>query len=147
MFETHDGAEIPVPPVFGEPGLRLWSYVRSRLHVPWLHVVYSLSYEEEGERYSLREMMFLTQVGQLQQLQETGAQIVAIDLMSPGHLNGTDGWKLEALAEIWEGAVPKTEGQVAQVYVLKNGTRYVDSALDTPESELLNKRCVWQLGN
>ncbi len=85
MFETHDQAEIPFPSELCDPGEQAWSYVRTRLHV-----VYSLTHEEEGERHTLREMMFLTRVAQLQPLREAGTQIVAIDLMSPGHLKARD---------------------------------------------------------
>lgn len=149
MFETHDEAEVPIPPVFGDPGLRMWSYVKCRLHVPWFHVVCRFTYEDKAdeEAHALREMMFLTQVEQLLQLQEGGPriQIEEIDLMTPGHMNGTDRWKLEPLAEVWEGIEPETDGQRTLVYVLDNGTRYVDSALDTPESELIDKHRVVQM--
>lgn len=145
MFETNDQAEIPLPPEICEPGERAWSYVRSRLHVPWLHVVYSRTCEEDGETVTLREMLFLTRVEQLQPLQKIGTKIVAIDLMSPGHLNGTGRWQLEPLVEIWEGTVPQTEDQRAYVYVLVDGRRYVDAALDTPEGELMNRHCVLRL--
>ncbi|MBI3440969.1 MAG: hypothetical protein HY052_04075 [Proteobacteria bacterium] len=144
MFETHQEAERPIPPGLGDPGVRAWSYAVCRLFVPWLHVLRSVTYqagEDDDETYTLHETLFLTEVEQLLQLQQNPqAKIVAVDLMSPGPLNGTNRWKLEPLAEIWEGLVPQTHGQRAFIYVLADGKRYVDAALDTPESELLNKR-------
>lgn len=148
MFETHDHAEIPLHLEFRDAGERLWAYVRTRLHVPWLHVVYGLTHEEDGESYTLRETLFLSEAEQLEQLrQQPRLSLVSVDLMSPGHLNGTGRWQLEPLAEIWEGTVPQTESQRAYVYVLADGRRYADAALDTPEGELRNKRCVLRLRN
>jgi hypothetical protein len=148
MFETHDQAEIPFHPEFRDTGERLWAYVRTRLHVPWLHVVYGITHEEDGEPVTLREMVFLSEVSQLEQLRQTPRlSLLAVDLMSPGHLNDTGCWQLEPLCEIWEGAVPETDNQLGYVYVLKDGRRYVDAAFDTPEDRLLNRRCVLKLGN
>lgn len=148
MFETNDGAEISIPPVFGEPGVRMWSYVKRRLHMPWFHVVCRFMYEDDEEAYALNQMMFLTRVEQLLQLQQEGPriQMVAIDLMSPGHMNGTARWKLEPLVEIWEGTKPETDGQPAYVYVLENGTRYPFSALSDHASDLRHMRRVLKLG-
>ncbi len=141
MFETHDSAELPIPPGLGDPGIRMWSYVVCRLFVPWIHVVRRVNHEEDGEPYALHETLFLTHVEQLLQLQgDPEVKIVTIDLVSPGHLNGSDRWKLEPLAEIWEGIEPGTDVQMAHVYVLKNGARYLDSGLASSESELRNLR-------
>lgn len=148
MFETHDQAEIPIRPEFRDSGERLWAYVRTRLHVPWLHVVYAQTHVEDGESYTLREMAFLSEARQLELLQLTpGVRLIAVDLMTPGHMNGSGRWQLEPLSEIWQGTVPKMEGHVAHVYVLKDGRRYVDAAFDTSEDELLDKHCVLELGN
>lgn len=146
MFETHDHAEIPIRPEFRDAGERLWAYVRTRLHVPWLHVVYALTHVEDGESYTLREMAFLSEPEQLELLRLTPRlSIIAVDLMTPGHMNGAGRWQLEPLAEIWQGTVPKMEGNVAHVYVLKDGRRYVEQAFDATEEELLDKRCVLEL--
>lgn len=148
MFETHDQAEIPIRPEFRDSGERLWSYVRTRLHVPWLHVVYGVTHEEDGETYTLRETVFLSEPELLEPLRQTPRlRIVSADLMTPGHVNGTGRWQLEPLCEVWQGTVPKMEGEVAHVYVLKDGRRYVEQAFDATEEELLDKRCVLELGD
>lgn len=146
MFETHDHAEIPLRPEFRDAGERLWAYVRTRLHVPWLHVVYGQTHVEDGETYTLRETVFLSEPEQMESLQQTpDLRIIAVDLMTPGHMNGSGRWQLEPLSEIWQGTVPNMEGHVAHVYVLKDRRRYVEQAFDATEDELLDKRCVLEL--
>lgn len=148
MFETNDSAEISVPSAFSEPGMRVWTHVKYTLHMPWFHVVCRFRYEDNEEEYALHQMMFFTRVEQLLQLQQERPQIqmVEIDLVSPGHMNGTDRWKLEPLAEIWEGTEPEAENQLAYVYVLEDGTRYFYSGLCHHENELRNLRRILKLG-
>lgn len=99
-----------------------------------------MTYTEEAEPCVLRENMFLTQVQQLLELQQVPhIEILETYLVSPGILNGTERWKLEPLAEIWEGVEPEAENHVAYVYVLTSGVRYVNSALVSSENELLNR--------
>ena len=132
MFETHVEGEIPLPAEFGYPNVRAWSYVHCHLFAPWLHVVRQVTYQDKGggEPYVLQDMLFLAEVGQLVELQAIPqVKIVSVDLMSPGPLNGTGHWKLEPLAEIWEGLVPMGFGpRRAFVYVLEDGRRYLDDA-------------------
>lgn len=144
MFETHVEGEIPIPAEFGAPSVRAWSYVLCRLFKPWLHVVRQVPYpaDEGGEAFELQETLFLSHVEQLPPVMRVpGARIVSIDLMSPGQLNGSGYWKLEPLAEIWEGVVPSKRGdQRARVYVLEDGRRYFDAAPEAAESDLVDKR-------
>lgn len=150
MFETHIEGEIPLPTGIDHPDVRAWSYVHCRLFAPWLHVVREVTYRDEpdGERGVLQDMLFLAEVAHLMQLQiMPRVRILSVDLMSPGPLNGTGHWKLEPLAEIWEGLVPmRYEPLRAFVYVLEDGRRYVDAPLDIPESELIEKQRVFKLG-
>ena len=107
-------------------------------------MVRRVTLEEDGELYAVQETLFLAQVQQLAQVQGIPRiNIVSIDLMSPGQLNGTGHWKLEPLAEIWEGLVPMEHGnQRAFVYVLEDGRRYFDAAPDAAESDLIDKHRV-----
>jgi len=143
MFETNDSAEIQIPPVFGDTGDRLWTFVRWKLHTPWFHVVYQTLTPDAATGLTFSDMMFLTWVKQLLLLREDPAvHIEEVDLVSPGHMNGSNRWKLEPLAEIWEGIDPGSENMPAHVYVLENGARYMESGLATPESELRNLRRI-----
>jgi len=146
MFGTHDFAEIPIQPEFRQSGERLWSYVVTRLHQPWIHVVYSQTYVNDGDIYTLREMAFLSEPEQLDLLRFTPRlKIIAVDLMTPGYMNGSGRWQLETISEVWRGEVPKIKGEVAYIYVLKDGRRYVEQAFNVTEDELLDKQRVLKI--
>lgn len=141
MFETVENAEIPIPPIFGCKGQRMWSYVELRLHMPWFYVVYRFN-TEDG--MTMHHMFLLSRVEQLQQaVQERGIEIEEVHIVLPRHMNGKDKWTMEPLAEVWEGTEPEAEGQAAYVYVIADRTRYVDSALNTKEADLLNKELIY----
>ena len=144
MFETIDIAEVPIPKGFAEAGERAWWYVKLRLHIQWFHLVCEYTYED-GVQSS--DMLFLDQIEHLLELNSIQTiKILQADLVSPGHLNGSDRWKMEPLSEIWVGYEPEIEcGQEAYIYVLENGSQYVYSALGTKEQDLLNKSKIFML--
>lgn len=136
MFSTHELAEIRYPSKLLEPGEKIWSYIQRRLHTPWFHVTYEFTYSEGAE---YRRIVFITEVNHLLEIKNWVVRIISIDLVSPGYLNNSDHWKMEPLKEIWQGIDPGTKNkQKAYVFVLKDNSRYTDSALDTTEEKLLS---------
>jgi hypothetical protein len=143
MFETLESAEVHFPPVFGNSGERFWSYVKLRLHIPWFYVSYRFPIEEDE---TLCHMALLTRVEHLVQLaQDPGAEIGEIDIMLPGHMSGKDNWTMEPLTEVWQGTEPGTKDQPGYVFVTGSGAHYVESALNTPETDLRDKALVFSV--
>lgn len=143
MFETNDRNEIVIPFGLLEPGLHAWSCINLRLHVPWFHVVYRVTYIDGTE---LCFTTYILEREQLIELRQTkGIDLVETSLVSPGHLNGKQRWCMDPLAEIWKAIEPGiSHGQEADIYVLSDGSRYVDSAFDTTEDNLLNAQLVFR---
>jgi len=144
MFETHISAEEYIPSELTIDGLRAWNSVHTRLHVPWLHVVYA---SKSAEGYVLSQIAFLTYVDQLLQLDhQSKMKIIEVNLVSPEHLNNKGGWEMESLQEIWIGFEPVTEHkQESEIFVLKNGNRYCYSPLSTTEEDLLDKKLIFKI--
>lgn len=143
MFETHDSSEVITPADARVPGERIWTSIYSRLHVQWFHVIYDVSHQnEEVSRF----IIFLPQTDQLINLScDQDVDIVEVYLVAPGHLSGKDRWEMEPLDEIWRATEPGCGHiQFAEIYVLRNGNRYIDSSLDTPESELLDMKLIFK---
>ncbi len=68
--------------------------------------------------------------------------LTSVSLISPAHVNGGTGWKLEPLAALWEAEEPDAEGQMADVYELASGAYYARSALGTPLDSLRKVQVV-----
>ncbi|HEB92837.1 MAG TPA: hypothetical protein ENI94_05095 [Gammaproteobacteria bacterium] len=86
-------------------------------------------------------MSDLEQLEEFSRLKEI--KILQVDLVSPKYMNGASGWKMEPLKEIWQAEEPYNKGQPAYVFVLSSNTKYVHSALDTPELELIDKKVIF----
>lgn len=144
MFETHISAEEYIPSELTIDGLRAWNSVHTRLHVPWLHVVYS---SKSAEGYVLGQIAFLAYVDQLLQLDhKSNMKVLEVNLVSPNHVNNMGGWEMESLREIWVGFEPDTEhAQETEIFILKNGNRYTYSPLSTDEADLLDKQLIFKI--
>jgi len=142
MFETFDGTEIEIHPFFEETGRRLWSAITLRLHLPWIYATYGIE-DQEGNEF--RQMACLSQIDDLLHLAAADyLKIREVNIVLPGHMTGKDAWTMEPLAEIWEGIEPETENQKAHVFITGGGGRYLRSGLCDDESQLREKKRIFQ---
>jgi len=146
MFQTHKSAEIPIPIELSNNEFRVWSYVQYKLNMYWLQVAY-IYIDEHGDEQS--NTIFVTELEHLLQLNnESDITLYDIYLISPNHLHGGKGWKMETLKEIHIGYEPDAEyEQEAHIFVLDNKNRYVHSYMDSTEDELTKKKVIFETIN
>lgn len=135
MFLTHSANTHPMSKWIQSSEITYWSAVELAVSVPWFMV-------QLRKNSTLKETsdMLLSGVDDLLRLMETQVsdecEVTSVSLVSPAHMNGGTGWKLEPLAALWEAEEPDAEGQTADVYELTSGTCYARSALGTPLDSL-----------
>lgn len=135
MFLTHSSNAHPMSKWFTSSEITYWSAVELATNVPWflVQLCKSSTPKETSD-------MLLSGVQDLLRLIETQAsdecEVTSVSLVSPAHMNGGAGWKLEPLAALWAAEEPDAEGQTADVYELASGTCYARSALGTPLESL-----------
>jgi len=132
MFETNSLSKI-VNPLARFDESHLWSAVSLRIHLPWFYVVLSNGDVDGLERV---DMLFVSNVNDLIDMRrDLSVQVLQAYLVSPGHLNESDKWKMEEISHIKSGLEPERD-QLAYVYELENGHRYIESALGSKEADL-----------
>ena len=144
MFESYKEAEVEIANHFLDEGNQVWEYIFRRLHTSWFHVVVSPS-EKESEHCS--KIFFLSSVDDLQILQLDKSLIISeLSIVIPGRMNGTKTWKMELLEKILVGFEPDlgNEQQIF-VYELNNGRRVIDSAMNTPEKDIIDLDVVFEM--
>lgn len=135
MFLTHSANTHPISMLVERTEITYWSAVELAVSAPWFMV-------QLRKKSALKETsdMLLSGVDDLLRLMETHpsdeCEVTSVSLVSPAHMNGGTGWKLEPLAALWEAEEPDGEGQIADVYELASGTCYARSALGTPLDSL-----------
>jgi hypothetical protein len=139
MFLTHsDDEDCFISAICGD-GQHAWPYVTLRLPHSWFVVVYQD--QEDGIKY--RQTVLLDTFIQLLKINEIKT-ITEVHLVSPKYMNGQGRWMMSPLIEILEGIEPKTDGQKAHVYVVKNGKRYVESFMETLEENMLHIKTIFK---
>lgn len=69
-------------------------------------------------------------------------RIDTVDLLSPARVNGTAGWRLDRLNEVWKCRDPD-DTHIAWLFCLASGAKFCDSPVNDPPSKLVREQCVF----
>jgi hypothetical protein len=101
MFRTHDADMLGLPGMFGE-GQYQWHQVSKVLRNHWYHVTVQAMYEDRISE----AVLMIDSEPRLQQLliaQDAETIITEVQVVTPAHMNGTAGWRMEALTKVTLG--------------------------------------------
>ena len=137
MFITKDSAEELLPVGLADPGVHVWWTVFLPHAVPWFLVTY-MQHDSKGEMDG--QIVLLSDNSHLIELSEVSELCIkTVELVSPGHMNGTRRWMMDPLEEIWRVNADETEDtEEIFIYVLNDGREYVRSNYD--DSKMLLKQ-------
>ena len=152
MFITTSAFRSPLSDLLRDPTEQYWVAAELALQHPWFLVTFRHSeLNEDGNAFEANRTMLLSNVRDVENLaqQETGGTLhfESAYVITPGHLNGTDGWKMEPLNAVWMAEEPSAVGQVAEIYETRAGLKHVRSMLETPIEELRNAIVRFRLPN
>jgi len=135
MFCTTADGEMPIPPVFDDGSECWWSYVKLPLFVPYFHLVCGSLREPKG---SLQTFFIPTIDQVLTILRDPSIDVPSVQLVSPGHMNGTGSWRIDELSTVYRGIESQSADftQYAFLYVVADGSRYLESCVASNECEL-----------
>lgn len=135
MFCTHVNARVPIPPLFDDGSECWWSYVKLPLFVPYFQLVCGTS----SESICALQTLFVPSVDQVLEIhRDPDIDVTSVQLVSPGHLNGTGSWQIDALDSVYQKVESGPEGFVrtAFLYELADGSHYLDSRSADVEHDL-----------
>lgn len=66
-------------------------------------------------------------------------KLESVLIITPGHVNGSDTWKMETLKSVWTAEEPSAPGQLVDIFETLAGVTYARSMLETPVESLHNK--------
>lgn len=143
MFITNNAFRSPVSSLLRDPAAYYWEAAELALCHAWFLVTFLHTESVGGEdAFAVTRTMLLFNVEDVEGIaqQETSGslQFESVQVITPGHLNGTGGWKMEPLDAVWTAEEPSVVGQVVEIYETKAGVKYAVSMLGTPVDELRN---------
>lgn len=118
MFITHRQAEVNGSLAMLEPDHQGWHFVQQHLMSPWFHT--TIARCEEG--LEICDVLFVDTLEALMsilELRENGCQVKAVQLVSPGWLNGSGDWRMEVLAEM-----AQSQDGTSLQFTLQDGRHY-----------------------
>lgn len=97
MFRTYRHAELQLNNIFGSD-FQMWHFIELGVHRPWF---YAGTRDGQGED-ALVTMKMIPNVAVLECLLEEHSidEIESLQILSPGHVNGTPRWIMEPLVSI-----------------------------------------------
>lgn len=101
MFRTHDAHMLGMPGMFGE-GQYQWHQVSKVLRNHWYHV--TVQAQHKGRTTEV--VLLIDSEPRLQQVliaQDEETIITDVQVVTPAYMNGTAGWRMEALTKVTLG--------------------------------------------
>lgn len=118
MFHTQAQAELQFRKAYASPGQHTWSYVELAVQIPYLLV----SVEQgSGDDVVGRDFLFggLKDVVDLVEQQSESFKITTVKLLSPAYMNGSEGYQLGEVKEIWAS----TNGWKRREFVMSDNSK------------------------
>jgi len=113
MFETYEAARLPALPSFERDTTR-WAFIAQSANREWFYVTHQ--YFQGGDpEYVCNQQFMIPDVIGLMSLVKSNTDVAfvsAVQLVSPGWLNGSEEWRMEPLVRLI--AVP---GEKSSTYV------------------------------
>jgi len=146
MFVTNEACKSTFPRFFAAPDELYWTAAKLALHVPWFLVRFSQTEETDGgENIDFHETVMLTDVRDVAGLVQSCAKGILKSatayVITPGHVNGTNDWKMESLKAVWFANERDTPARKVMIFETLEGLRYGMSSLEGPVEAL----CNWTL--
>jgi len=143
MFVTYEEYKAPFPSFFGKE-LTYWKAAELALQRLWFLVSISQPDSiDDSESFPASRTLLISSIADVEQFAEPQAcsqiHLDAVYIVTPGHVNGSHRWKMDALRAVWRAEEPSAPGQLADIYETAGGKTYVDSTLGTSAMHLRKK--------
>lgn len=140
MFITRDAFRSPMAALFCEPGDTGWKAAELALQHTWFLVYFEQLDTSEEDGFACGRTMLFTDFRSVEQLinmgPEDGINLKSVHILTPGHVNGTDSWKMDRLSAVWLGKEPTSEYIPMDVFETISGEKYSASFAGLTADEL-----------
>ena len=149
MFITNDTFLSPIHNAFADVGDTYWTATEVSLQTVWfLMALRFVDHSSDKEPFDVGRTLLLSnfdQVAHFLTLNDPDLSVDSAYIVTPGHINGSQGWAMDKLVKIWNAQEPDAKDQHVTVYETRSGKRYCNSILETPVNELANQSLLFEL--
>lgn len=128
MFLTRAPFRSPVSSLFCEPDETVWTATELALQQTWF-LAYFEQFETPGdEEFACGRTMLFADFRGVEQLisigPKSGIRLKSVHIVTPGHVNGTNTWKMDQIGVVWSGREPHSEYIPMDVFETTTGEKY-----------------------
>ncbi|MBT0571289.1 hypothetical protein KIK84_13220 [Curvibacter sp. CHRR-16] len=128
MFLTRAPFRSPISALFCEPDETVWTATELALQQTWFLAYFEQSETMEDEEFACGRTILFAEFSGVEQLiglgPESGIRLKSVHILTPGHVNGTDNWKMDQIGAVWSGREPDTEHSPMDVFETTTGELY-----------------------
>lgn len=140
LFATNPALKLAVPSAIWDTDV--WD----SLEIVMLEPVLVVTASQQIEHGVHTGRTFLAKARHLAVMGETrDVRIETVDLMSPARVNGSAGWRLDRLNEVWK-CRDLDDTHIAWLFCSASGAEFCDSPVNDPPSKLVREQCVFSAG-
>ena len=144
MFETIESTEAVMPSMFSSPEKHVWWSMHLNTHRQWFYLIYQT---QDNNGSELTNVIFLTRAKQIaEMLLIKDCHILEVYLVSPGYINGSNGWKMDKIKEVWRARIRNDEFDMsARIFILDNNTEYMHSYYTTDNDSFTKEELIFKI--
>ncbi|MDZ4140790.1 MAG: hypothetical protein U1C48_02165 [Methylotenera sp.] len=141
MFQTFNHAKIALP--LSNPDENAWAYAELMVNAPWFFADCQITEDE----ISVRTSYILSNPIQLNELRRNqNVAIKGLYVVSPPHMNSTESWKMDQVAQISTGvAIEDNYKMKIEIYELHNGEKYYSTDVNGKENIIEDIKVIFSV--
>lgn len=141
MFQTFDHAKINMPP--SSPDEITWAYAELMVNGPWFFADCQITEND----VSVRTSYIFSNLIQLNELRvNQNVAIKGVYLVSPPHMNFTESWKMDQVAQVSTGESIEYDYKMKiEIYELHNGKKYYSTDVSGNENIIENIKVIFSV--
>jgi len=144
MFETVDAAGAKMPPMFLPHETKRWWSVNLIYHRQWFQVIYRFETEEGPGDSNITFCCSSKQVAEMQLIEN--CKILEVYLVSPGHVNTTNNWKMDKVKEVWKASLKNDKYEtLGRIYILENGDEYMSPYELVKKDDFIKDQLIFRI--
>lgn len=139
MFATTEFARAQIFELDPDGVEQLWWFVENRTNQYWFHV----SYRNKLDEHKIENTIHISHLNHLLEFQGTeNIEILEVELVTPGHINGSGRWQMDMLVKV-EKAVDPIDDQQLLAFTLQNNVVYTYPKTNSDPNRLEKRTTIY----
>lgn len=150
MFITREVYKSPASAIFAGSETLVWSAAELGVQQSWFLAQLEESDAQKGDGHASIRTIFLFDFTSVEHFlhsnQDDRIRLKSVHIVTPGHVNGSNGWQMDQLRAVWQGREVIDEHEVpTNIFETVSGRKYPATYCGATVEELAGDTLKFQL--